>query len=342
MSIKGISEIRRLPRLGKIHLGVKKTSSRGMEYPTAVDYFVCPPEVQACYGEKPKELDVMFVTPDWNECFPQYYKMYGKGTGLVCKGDGETAGCINKESGEIQEISCPGEECENFISGKCKHIGMLRVMLYKINCGGIYQIDTSSFNSIINLNSSVEMARNLLGQFHGITMKLHIVPREVQVDGKKKTVHVLELRLPSLPLDQLMRIKIIGGGRPMAALPAPDHNEVPEDLFPDVVDQITEEPLPPPSTSPAPTPKNGKSLIWKKTMAEILDIIGRLKIPAEKVSETISLLTDNKKHSSNELDDQEIADLLRWTKMQSMTMKEDLPLDGPQDAAFLKEAGMEV
>ena len=52
--IKGLSDKRRLPRLGKIRLGVKAISQKsGKEYPKETDYFVCPPEVQAVYGEKP-------------------------------------------------------------------------------------------------------------------------------------------------------------------------------------------------------------------------------------------------------------------------------------------------
>ena len=54
--IEGTSEITRMPRLGKIRLGVKKTSDKtGAEYPSAVDYFVCPDEVKSVYGEQPKE-----------------------------------------------------------------------------------------------------------------------------------------------------------------------------------------------------------------------------------------------------------------------------------------------
>ena len=43
MPIKGLSEQRRLPRLGKIRLGVKKKNQKGIEYPASTDYFVCPP-----------------------------------------------------------------------------------------------------------------------------------------------------------------------------------------------------------------------------------------------------------------------------------------------------------
>jgi hypothetical protein len=75
--IKGLTENRRLIRIGKIHLGIKveKLDSRTGEpvyntrgeiitYPKATDYFVCPPEVQAVYGEKPDRLDVIIPVED--------------------------------------------------------------------------------------------------------------------------------------------------------------------------------------------------------------------------------------------------------------------------------------
>ena len=77
MPIEGLSDRRRLPRLGIIRLGLKAKNAKGVEYPKEMDYFVCPPEVQKVYGEKPKELDVMIPCENIESCFPQYYKMYG-------------------------------------------------------------------------------------------------------------------------------------------------------------------------------------------------------------------------------------------------------------------------
>ena len=93
--IKGLSEIRRLPRIGLIRLGIKKKNAKGMEYPAAVDYFVVPDEVKKVYGEQPRELDIIFPLDEVDDIFPQFYKRYGHSKGLVCKGDGETANQVN-------------------------------------------------------------------------------------------------------------------------------------------------------------------------------------------------------------------------------------------------------
>ena len=50
--IKGLTESRRLPRLGKIHLGIKKQSAKsGAWYPSATNYFVVPSEVAEVVGD---------------------------------------------------------------------------------------------------------------------------------------------------------------------------------------------------------------------------------------------------------------------------------------------------
>jgi len=69
MPIKGHSDIRRIPRVGKIHLGMKQTSERsGNTYPVACDHFVVKPDEStseaaadafySIYGETPKEIAI--------------------------------------------------------------------------------------------------------------------------------------------------------------------------------------------------------------------------------------------------------------------------------------------
>ena len=93
MPIKGVTDVPRLPRVGKIHLGIKATNSQGREYPQAVDYFVLPPEVEAAFDIPEgglKELPIVFPHDDLNLIAPAYYMAYSA-RGLTCKGDGELA-----------------------------------------------------------------------------------------------------------------------------------------------------------------------------------------------------------------------------------------------------------
>jgi len=191
--IKGLSEKRRLPRLGKIRLGIKKKSVQsGKEYPAEVPYFVVPDEVKKVYGEKPTELDVMLPLDDIDTIFPVSYKFYGSGKGLKCNGDGEIAYCVDEKTKEMVERKCP---CENLDNGKCKQTGNLSVMLQKINVGGVYQINTSSFNSIVDMASGIDFVKALIGRVAMVPLKLRRVATETHHEEKKQTHYTLQLVL---------------------------------------------------------------------------------------------------------------------------------------------------
>lgn len=125
MPIKGISDIRELPRLGKIRLGTKKLSSKGNEYPDESPEFVLNPieevldkngnpvmdratgkpmfrenehikALMSMFGPNPAELKVVFPVDDMELICPQYMKWWGgnakkKKSSLTCKGTGEWA-----------------------------------------------------------------------------------------------------------------------------------------------------------------------------------------------------------------------------------------------------------
>lgn len=191
--IKGLSSQRRLPRLGKIRLGVKaKSAKTGAEYPKETEYFVVPPEVAKVYGEKPTELDVLFPVEDTAIIAPQAYEWYGSGKGLKCIGDGETGLRFDDKTREMTEIECP---CERLQSGECKQRMHIRVILPKVNIGGIYQIDTSSYNSIIDINSGLDYVRALIGRAVMVPLKLKRMPTETHHDGQKQTHYTLRVIL---------------------------------------------------------------------------------------------------------------------------------------------------
>jgi len=193
MPIYGISDFKRLPRLGKIKLGKKDESRKGA--PVQTRYFVCPEEVQAVYGPQPKELDIMFPLNDIEIVFPQYMKLYGK-TGLKCKGNGHTA--MAMIGGNLVEKTCApnSPDCKG-----CKPIGTLNFLLPKVPGFGVWQIWTSSWNSIVNLNSSIDMIKAMTGgKIAFIPLKLQLQEHSAtitQEDGKQfqKKVFVMTLNI---------------------------------------------------------------------------------------------------------------------------------------------------
>src|SRR3990167_8173196 len=89
MPIKNLSDVVRLPRIGKIHLGTRDPE-RG--FPRKSEFFVFPPDhsdykkLVKLYGEKPKELPILIPVEEDEVWCTQYYRAYNQTYGLVCKG----------------------------------------------------------------------------------------------------------------------------------------------------------------------------------------------------------------------------------------------------------------
>jgi hypothetical protein len=240
MPIKGVSEVVRLPRLGKIRLGIKKENADGILYPSPTDYFVCPEEVKKVFGEKPKELRIMFPTEDETQWASQYLRCYSESQRLICRGDGVTAiaridissGKIageESEATELREITCNPARCAYHLNEECRRVMNLQFLLPDCPGFGVYQLDTSSFYSIVNINSSLELIRSVCGRLAMIPLSLKLVEQEALPEGKKKTVRVLNLAAP-YSLAEIQKYAQTPPGQ-VLLLPAPD-SEAPDDLFP--------------------------------------------------------------------------------------------------------------
>jgi len=207
MPIKGLSEQLRMPRLGKIHLGVKKMTANKVEYPTATDYFVCPPKVIEVLGDKPQVLPIMIPVEDEEYWASQYYRAYSQTRGLICKGDGETANRMvdtetknipNKDTKEVlwETIECLGRECVLYNLKKCNEMMCLQFMLPDVPGVGVWQVDSGSINSIRNINSEAHLIRKLCGHVSMLPLLLTLEPEEKQNPdtGKMQKHYFLHLR----------------------------------------------------------------------------------------------------------------------------------------------------
>ena len=221
--IKGISEVRRLPRLGKIRLGIKKESAKGVSYPSEVDYFLLDPETpdqkrndqlkeqfEDLYGKNPKRIKIMFPPASPEIFFAQWYKRYGSGALLKCKGDGEVAETTEEFAAGLEKIGetdrgfikvkCLGGECvyqtgsnEYCQKPQCNTMAALQVILPELSGIGVWQINTGSFNSIVNINSALEWLRGLCGRYSMIPLWLMRVPTDIAYEGKKSKHYILQI-----------------------------------------------------------------------------------------------------------------------------------------------------
>ena len=160
--------------------------------------------------------------------FAQFYKSYGSGSLLKCKGNGETAWTWDEEKGGMKEIPCP---CEKLEKSECTEIGILQFLFPDVKGAGVWQITTGSKNSIIDLNSSISYIRSMCGRIRMIPLILKREQIETQriEDGKpKRTKHyTLKIDLDNISLRQLQQAALVEPER--VALPAPDESK--DDLF---------------------------------------------------------------------------------------------------------------
>jgi hypothetical protein len=224
--------------LGKIRLGVKK-ENEGVSYPSPTDYFVCPDEVKKVFGEKPKELRIMFPTENSEQWASQYLRCYSASRGLVCRGDGEMAlSRISPKPGEnvlpvgMEEIICNPGMCGYYKKGQCRRVMNLQFLLPDCPGFGVYQLDTTSFHSMKNINSALTFIRGVCQRVSMIPLSLQLVEQEVQPEGWCKTAYVLNLTCPH-SLAEVQKYAQIPPGQALL-LPPPD-SEAPDDLFPEDV-----------------------------------------------------------------------------------------------------------
>ncbi len=287
MPIKDLSERLRFPRIGKIRLGIKTKNEKGIEYPKSVDYFACDhPAFQKVYPGQPKTIDICFPVENEELFASQFYRAYSRTRGLVCKGDGETCSrMIDADTGNVEmvdakvkntawaELPCIGRECGYYQSKACREIMFLQFLLPRVEGLGIWQLDTSSINSIININSSVMLIKSVIGHVAMLPLKLSVAMIEVSPEGRKKHVPTLQIEIP-LTLGEL---------RGHNMLPEPE-DETPEELFPTEEQKAAEqeaekreepklEPVPQEKPQETPKAKSQEDELGKKTKEDRVEEI---------------------------------------------------------------------
>ncbi|HUV51652.1 MAG TPA: hypothetical protein VMW64_01080 [Dehalococcoidia bacterium] len=265
MPIKGVSSARRMDRLGIIRLGVKIEPTDKSPYPSATDHFVCPPEVQAVFGDKPKELAIMFPSDDEEQIARQYLRCYGRTYGLVCWGDGENGhqktdtrtgakADRNTKGWEWRDVTCNPQDCPEF-GARCRKVMTLMFMMPDVPGIGVWQINTTSFYSIQNINTTLEIIRNLTkspkcpeGRVSWIPLTLSLGPQVVSPpETGTKTVFILHIK-SDIKMVDVIKKALLPPSRVL--VPEPELEEAPDDLYPKEVLEIAEAGTPEPEPEP--------------------------------------------------------------------------------------------
>ena len=202
--IKGLNDRFRLPRLGKIRLGIRREGANGKRHPVDLPHFVVPDAVKRVYGAEPTELKILLPSEDLREILPYAYKWYGASAGLKCKGDGEVA--IRRWAevepalqatiagphapNDLVGIPCP---CPRLKNGDCTLKAHFLFLLPEVSVSGVWQIDTQSRANVLELSSVFRFLQRILGRVAMLPLTLRREPVRRIVEGTPKTQHLLKL-----------------------------------------------------------------------------------------------------------------------------------------------------
>lgn len=193
----------RFPRLGKVHLGIKKKTPAGKEYPDKTDYFVLPPELAADQkfratlesmgeeSEKPRKLPITLISDSIADCVKSSLDFYGSNKGLRCRShDGIRADRVNPETGEIVQQDCPNINCPDYIKKDCQCVTRFRFFLPDARGVGVWQLDSRSRNNRANLPCEMQTLRAATdGRLRGIDLLLTLEPEKKTVRIEDRQTH---------------------------------------------------------------------------------------------------------------------------------------------------------
>jgi len=160
----------------------------------------------------------------------------------------------NTKDWKWEEMTCNPADCPEY-GARCRRVMNLMFMLPDVPGLGVWEIDTSSFYSIREINSTLEVIRNLTrrpelpeGRIAFIPLTLTLGPIEVNPPGTgKKTVYIMHIK-SDVKLADIIKKALLPPGR--VVVPEPEIEEAPDDLFPPEVLELQE--AKPAKVSPPP------------------------------------------------------------------------------------------
>lgn len=212
----------RMSEIGRIKIGgldetVRRTST-GREWQAPVKYehfvvttmernksgnFVKDEAIHSVIGENPRELGIRLLYNDIELNFRTELAYY-QGKTCICRGDGEVAQRLDKETGELSEVSCPCSKMNEKMG--CKPHGVLNCLLEQCTlCGGVHRFATTSWNTIKGIISSLKFISACTGgKIAGLPLKLKYTKKATTTkDGQSTTIPVIMIVYDGNPVQML-------------------------------------------------------------------------------------------------------------------------------------------
>ena len=206
MSIKGITEEARFPKLGDIRKGAPKPNEKKPGNDLTYFRFTSEEEgledlFHALYGERPRRLNIRLPYATTDENLQAWLEEYVAG-GLLRRCNGETCVLWRDKNGEMSDAE---KKCEKDVCS-CKETGRLEVVLPEMERLGTVTVHTTSVHDIRNLYGALkgyeQIARQSGKDLTGIPFVLSRRPRKISTpasNGKRARREKWLLMIEPLP-----------------------------------------------------------------------------------------------------------------------------------------------
>lgn len=230
--IKGLEQRIRIPRLGRIGLGVKKVAPTGKEHPTEVSYFVVPEMIAKHYGEQPIALPVRFPFDQPERVLHSIFYVRRQGKTKTRQCDGE---CFTEIGRGGQDVEGKCRKPDNIYAScpdKCRATAKLAVVIPKTPLG-IWEVPIGGLQRIADVLAELRHFERAMGPLSRFLFTLVREPTEEQYvkdDGSSawRTGYPVHVRT-DFTVEEVMALRGEAMPEPKALSPALHE----EDVIPD-------------------------------------------------------------------------------------------------------------
>lgn len=212
----------RMAEVGRIKIGgleekVRVSNGKEWQAPVKFDHFVITgmdrdakgnftrdEVLHSIIGPQPKELKIRLIYNDVELNFRTELAYY-QGKTCLCRGNGEVAQQLDKNTGELIEVACPCPKLEQEKNG-CKPHGVLRCLLEQASlCGGVHKFATTSWNTIRSIVSSMKFIQTCTGgKLAGLPLTMKYFKKTTtKRDGGSTTIPVVTIVYEGNPVQML-------------------------------------------------------------------------------------------------------------------------------------------
>jgi hypothetical protein len=216
---KDVNAASSLPEIGKIKIGEKKVSAKGVEYPSALDYFrstgTFANEFVKLFGEKPKKLNVCFISDDLAEVCNERYVCWENGKRWG-EGDGETFMVFDKSLGDKDKEGKPKGDYAHGLPANDPRVRALKwdqmltlrfVLLEMKGIMGYWRFETKAKAvTIPSIIKSFDLVRERAGSIIGFPFTLMVEKKIGYNPGEAKSYPVVTL-VPNFTEDSINMVR---------------------------------------------------------------------------------------------------------------------------------------